>query len=294
MKMKIYQDEPLLKHCSFKIGGNAEYVYYPETADELIGLIKKFNSEKQEYYVFGNASNVLFPDESLRKSVVFTTEMKDIRLVGNTIIAEAGVTLNTLSAFARDNVLTGLEFAYGIPGTVGGGVYMNAGAYGGQLSDIVINCRAIDSEGEICNLNATELRFGYRHSVLQEKKLILIDSTLNLKSGDKTTIIEQMDTYMSKRKGCQPLNFPSAGSVFKRPQNNYTGALIEKAGLKGMTVGGAMVSEKHAGFIINTGDATAKDVRELIDIIKARVFEQSGVMLECEVCIIENNKNRKL
>ena len=286
--MKIYKNEPLSKHCSFKIGGNASYVCFPESKEELIEIVSKFNSEKQEYYVFGNASNVLFPDKGLNKAVIFTTEMKQIKLQNECIVAEAGVTLNTLSAFARDNSMTGLEFAYGIPGTVGGGIYMNAGAYGGQLSDITKYCSVLDSEGQIKQIEKCGADFGYRRSVLQQGKLILVESVFELAKGNIDEISLLMDTYMSKRKGSQPLTFPSAGSVFKRTQNGIVGEMIEQSGLKGTSVGGAMVSDKHAGFIVNTGNATADDVKGLINIIKSSVFEKFGVMLECEVCIIED------
>ena len=280
----IKLNENLSNFSSFKIGGPAK-VILPETKSEFISLIAELDAKNESFGVFGNCSNVLFPDEGVPFTVVITTKLRDVFVSGRRVRAECGASLNSIAAAARDASLAGLEFAYGIPGTVGGGMFMNAGAYGGQLSDRVISCTAVNREGATITLNKEQMNLGYRQSVFQSGELFVTDVCFELEHGDKQMIAKQMNEYMDRRKSCQPLEYPSAGSVFKRPQGGFAGAMIEQCGLKGLTVGGACVSPKHAGFIINKGGATANDVRNLIEQIQKTVYEKFGIMLEPEVRI---------
>lgn len=283
------KNEPLAKYCTFKIGGEAT-ILFPETLSELALLIADFAASKKPYHIFGNCSNVLFPDSGVGFTAVITTKLKTVLVHERKITAECGASLNSLAIAARDAGLTGLEFAYGIPGTVGGGLFMNAGAYGGQLSDVVCGCTAVTKDGLVQMLTADEMELGYRESVFQKSGLIVLEVFFTLREGDKEQIGALMSSYMDRRKKSQPLEYPSAGSVFKRPVGHFAGALIECANLKGLNVGGAQVSQKHAGFIVNKGNATARDVRELINLVKERVKENSGVVLESEIRIIEETE----
>ena len=282
-------NEPLSKYSSFKIGGRATVVF-PEMKSELAALMSEFSENKTPYMIFGNCSNVLFPDGVIDFTAVVTTKLDGVAAEGRKITAECGATLNSLAVAARDAGLTGLEFAYGIPGTVGGGLFMNAGAYGGQLSDVVCGCTALTRDGRLVMLTSEEMALGYRESVFQKSGMIVLEAYFTLEMGDKQQIGALMASYMERRKKSQPLEFPSAGSVFKRPVGYYAGALIEGAGLKGLSVGGAQVSPKHAGFIVNTGNATAYDVRELIRQVRERVKDNSGVLLEPEIRIFEETE----
>ena len=240
-----------------------------------------------EYCIIGNGSNLLVGDEGYRGAIIQVFDNKNhLRIEGKKIIAGAGALLSQIANFAWENELTGMEFAAGIPGTIGGAVVMNAGAYGSEMKEIVTKVEAVTGNGEIIFLTEEELGFGYRMSIFKKRPLIAMEVTLELEKGEKSMIKARMNELKEKRVKSQPLEFPSAGSVFKRPEGYYAGKLIMDAGLRGFCVGGAMVSKKHCGFIINVGDASAKDVKDLIGEIQDRVREKFGVMLEPEVCMI--------
>ena len=282
-------DCPLAPASSFKIGGNADFVIFPSSTDELVSTVKYLRGSSIKHIVIGNASNVLFADEGYRGAVVFTKELKDITLDAGRITAECGVPLIALSVFAQRSGFEGLAFAYGIPGTLGGAVYMNAGAYEGEMKQIVESVTFYDpSSDEILTRYGEENEFGYRHSFYSDKDLVILSASFTLKKADDPAAVRAlMDEHMAARNSKQPLEYPSAGSTFKRYPGYYTGKLIEEAGLKGYTVGGAQVSEKHAGFVINKGGATAADVLALIDHIKSEIFKKNGIHIECEVRYIE-------
>lgn len=279
--------EPLSKHTSFRIGGPAKRMAFPKTAEELVILDGFLREGGVRTIVLGNGTNVLFPDDGLDAVVIATGEMKSIRVEnGAELVADAGVSLARLATEAWQNGLTGLEFAHGIPGSVGGGVVMNAGAYDGALSDVLVSAEALFSDG-VRTLPACELQLSYRHSIFTEQPdAVALRARFRLRSGDKAAVRARMDELMEKRKASQPLELPSAGSTFKRPQGHFAGRLIEDCGLKGTRIGGAEVSTKHAGFVVNTGGATCADVLALIETIQKTVFDATGVMLEPEVKII--------
>lgn len=278
------------RHTTFKTGGAADFAVYPDSIESLKGICVALDSLKVKYMVVGNGSNLLFPDEGFRGVAVITTTMKNAEVVGNTIKADCGASLIKLSVMARDNSLKGFEFAYGIPGSVGGAVYMNAGAYGSEISDILKSCRVYDREsGEILSFCNSECDFSYRNSIFEKGKnrYIILDAEFELEEGNTDEIGVLMEDYMSRRRDKQPLEYPSAGSAFKRTEGYFTAKLIDDAGLKGYTIGGAQVSEKHAGFIINKGNATANDVKSLMKHIKDTVKEKFGVDIEGEIRIVE-------
>jgi UDP-N-acetylmuramate dehydrogenase len=280
-------NESMKLHTSFKIGGNALIYISVKNIDSLANIIKVLKNNSIPYIVLGSGSNVLICDEGIDGAVIHLDgDFKKIKRKDNILCCGAGVPLISLCQFAQSEGLSGIEFAYGIPGTAGGAAYMNAGAYGGEMKDIVISCTHMDEDGNIVVLNQDELEFSYRHSAYTGSKNIILRVDLGLKNGSKEEISSLMEDYMNRRRAKQPLEYPSAGSVFKRPEGYYAGTLIEECGLKGTSVGGAMVSEKHAGFIINTGNATCSDVCALIDKIKKTVKEKKGVDLECEVRMI--------
>ena len=283
-KFFVRYDYPMKRITSFRIGGNADMVVYPADADAFAFAVSRAKELCVPYIVIGNGSNTLASDKGFRGVVFVTTDMRKVEISGEYLTAGCGCLLGSVGTNASTAGLSGAEFANGIPGTVGGAVYMNAGAYGGQMSDIVVStvCYDIDS-GEIITLDNEAHKFGYRHSIFMEKNYIVLRSTLKLDKGNPDTIKAKMNEHLKARREKQPLEFPSAGSVFKRPEGYFAGKLIEDAGLKGVSVGGAMVSPKHAGFIINTGDATASDVLALVDIIKEKVLSMFGVTLECEI-----------
>lgn len=293
----VKENEPLCKHSSFKIGGNAKYAIYPCSGDELILAIKICTQAKLRYKVIGNATNVLFDDNGFNGAIIFTSHISETKYIHKggckSIKVGCGKSLTELAnEVGKKHCLSGLEFAYGIPGTVGGAIYMNAGAYGGQISDVVIETECYDTNINIIkSITKKEHLFGYRSSIFSaEPNLIVISSTLELKDGDAQIIYEKMSKNMSSRKEKQPLEFPNAGSVFKRPGDGiFAGKLIEDAGLKGYTVGAAQVSEKHAGFIINRGNATSNDVLTLVDYIRNTVSAQFGIDLECEIIFIPHD-----
>ena len=277
------QNEPMRAHTTFKIGGEADIFIIPASPAALIYAVKKCNELEIPYFILGNGSNLLVSDGGIEGAVISLSGINGISSDGEKITCGAGAMLSSVCLKALSLSLTGLEFAYGIPGTAGGALYMNAGAYGGQMADVIESAECLTATGEIKTLKKEDMRLGYRSSVFKNGGLIIISLTLALKKGDKTEIKAEMDELLNRRKQKQPLEYPSAGSTFKRPEGYFAGALIEKNGLKGLTVGGAQVSEKHAGFVINRGGATAADVKALIKKIQKKVFENDGVMLEPEV-----------
>ena len=277
------QNEPMRAHTTFKIGGEADIFIIPASPAALISAVKKCTGLEIPYFILGNGSNLLVSDGGIEGAVISLAGINGISSDGEKITCGAGAMLSSVCLKALSLSLTGLEFAYGIPGTAGGALYMNAGAYGGQMADVIESAECLTASGEIKTLKKEDMQLGYRSSVFKNGGLIIISLTLALKKGDKTEIKAEMDDLLNRRKQKQPLEYPSAGSTFKRPEGYFAGALIEKNGLKGLTVGGAQVSEKHAGFVINRGGATAADVKALIGKIQKKVFENDGVMLEPEV-----------
>lgn len=282
------QNEPMSKHTSFKIGGNADAYIKVNNLSKLSTILKECQDSNVDYMILGNGSNLLVSDEGIKGAVIrLDGDFRKITLVDDTtIFCGAGATLAYLCKFALNCGLSGLEFAWGIPGTVGGAVFMNAGAYDGEMKDVVHSVSHISPCGEIGRIEKDDLKFGYRTSVYRNNNMIITGVTLKLKKGNLDEIRAKMDDYMSRRSTKQPLEYPSAGSVFKRPEGNFAGALIEQCGLKGKLCGGAQVSEKHAGFIINKSNATAKDVRDLISQIQKTVSDKTGYNLECELIIL--------
>lgn len=279
-------NENMSKHTSFKIGGCADIYICPHSKEELKEIILLAKKENIPFYVVGNGSNLLVSDEGVKGAVISTLKLNKIKVTDDTIYAEAGASLTAVCLAARDASLTGLEFAYGIPGSIGGALFMNAGAYDGEMSFITTLAESITPLGESVSRNTEELKLGYRHSIYRENGEIITGVTLKLKKGDKEKISDRMTELMVKRKTSQPLDFPSAGSTFKRPKGGFAAALIDECGLKGRSIGGAEVSTKHAGFVINKEDATAKDVLALIEIIKNEVSEKKNITLEPEVIFV--------
>ncbi len=276
----------LSSKTSFKIGGKADLAVFPKNASELEYIMAYLGDREMPYIVLGNGSNILFDDCGYRGCVIFTDRMNSVTVDGNRITAGAGASFTALAVTAKNASLTGLEFAYGIPGSVGGAVVMNAGAYGGEVAQVLESCTLYDAEKcEVLTLNKDEMDLSYRHSILSEnKKYICISATFTLKEGKKDEIDAVMRDLMQRRISKQPLEYPSAGSVFKRPAPDlFVGKMIEDSGLKGYTIGGAQVSEKHAGFIINVGGATARDVLDLVGHIQSVIRKNYGVELECEI-----------
>lgn len=283
--IKVRLDEPMSGRTSFKIGGPADIFINVQTREALKTVIAMTKEENIPLSVIGNGTNLLVSDKGIRGVVVsLDGDFCSLEYAGkNKIIAGAGTMLSHLCQFAHGNSLTGLEFAYGIPGSVGGAIYMNAGAYGGEMKNVAVACEYIDMDGTIHSLTAEEMELDYRKSFFTGKNHIIISATFVLEKGDKERIKGTMRELMGKRSDKQPLELPSAGSAFKRPVGYFAGALIEQCGLKGCTVGGAQVSEKHAGFIVNIGNATCKDVLDLVGHIQETVKKETGVELESEI-----------
>ncbi len=283
----VTRDASMAAATTFKVGGPADLLVDipPAKATAVTAaLIRHCRREDIPFFWLGNGSNLVVGDKGIRGAVLRIDSREAlVRIADNTITAPAGITLARLAVFARDNGLTGLEFAHGIPGTLGGGVYMNAGAYDGQLADVLQTVTAVTPDGDVVTLSASQLDMGYRHTNLMERGYIVTEATVRLAPGDRATIAARMRELMERRREKQPLEYPSAGSFFKRPTGHFAGALIEQAGLKGYRVGGAMVSDKHAGFVINTGEATAADICCLRDAVRDKVQERFGVTLEPEV-----------
>ena len=285
--MEYLQEEPLSKHTSFRIGGPAELMVFPRSTRELAKALRAAREEGITPLILGAGTNVLAPDEGLRGLVVCTRDcLSGMKRRGNQITVKAGVLMSRAAVFARDEGLEGMEFAHGIPGTVGGGIYMNAGAYGGELRQIAVRTRVMDLAGEIHEYIGEAQGFGYRTSAFQALPCVILDTVFRLAPAGPEAITARMQELAAKRRASQPLDMPSAGSTFKRPVGGYAAALIQQAGLMGQGVGGAQVSAKHAGFVVNNGGATAKDVLATIELIQNRVYETSGIHLEPEVRIL--------
>ncbi|MGM9680269.1 MAG: UDP-N-acetylmuramate dehydrogenase [Eubacteriales bacterium] len=284
--LEIRKRALLSEYTSFRIGGPADDLILPKSTDALVRVLSALREYGIRHLILGNGSNVLFSDRGYRGTVVLTTALRSYTVEGTKIHTDCGVPLGALAVAAASAGLTGLEFAYGIPGTLGGAVYMNAGAYGGEIADVLEKSTSLETDGRICERYSHEHDFGYRSSVFQTSGGTVLSATLSLQKGDPAEIHGKMKDFMSRRQEKQPLEYPSAGSTFKRYPGYYTGKLIEDAGLKGYCVGGAKVSEKHAGFVINTGGATCADVLALIRHIQNTVCEKFGIMPECEVRII--------
>ncbi len=281
----VKENEPLSAHTSFKIGGPADLFIEADSETQLIATIKILKENNVKYFLLGNGSNLLVSDDGFRGAIInligdFT---KIEKISDDEIFCGAGAKLSSLCNFALLNNLSGLEFAFGIPGSAGGAVFMNAGAYGGEMKDVITKAYHITDNLEKSSFSIDELNLGYRHSIYSENDYIITGVTVKLNPDKKENIKAKMDDFLGRRKSKQPLEYPSAGSVFKRPEGYFAGALIEGCNLKGFSIGGAQVSEKHAGFIINRGGATAKDVLNLVDYIKEKVLEKDGVTLECEI-----------
>lgn len=284
-KMALRFKEPMAKHTSFRIGGSCEVMAFPKTEAELSELLQYVNREELPTRILGAGTNILAPDEGISGVVIC---MKDgmggiEQLDEKHIRVMSGVTMTRAAMFAANLSLSGLEFAHGIPGSVGGGVYMNAGAYGGEISQVCESVRIMDTLGNVREVSNLEMNFSYRHSMLEESGEIVISAVFCLTPWDKDEILEKMRQLQKKRSASQPLDLPSAGSAFKRPVGGYAAALIDDAGLKGFRVGNAAVSEKHAGFIVNLGGASSKDIRCLLQEVSQRVYVRSGIRLEPEI-----------
>lgn len=283
----VLENEPMSRHTTFRTGGPASLFIRPDNKEQLVevmALIKKLGTE---FFVLGNGSNLLVSDKGFDGVVISLSKMNDIHLEGDKdIYAEAGAMNSQIAAFARDNGLKNFEFAAGIPGTIGGAMIMNAGAYGGEMKLVTRSVTVLSPEGEIMVLDNASMEFGYRSSAIKGRGYIVISVLLSLEKGDKETITQNMQELAAKRREKQPLEFPSAGSTFKRPEGYFAGKLIEDAGLRGFSVGDAAVSEKHCGFVINKGNATSAEIYELICEVKKRVYENSGVTLEPEVIML--------
>lgn len=280
------ESEPLSKHTTFRIGGPARYFFMPENAGQLSAVIDYCRTNNERYAVIGNGSNILFSDDGFDGFVIqIYNNMNKISVQDDTIYAEAGALLSRIATAARDNGLTGMEFAAGIPGTLGGAVVMNAGAYGGEMKDIIDYVDILEADGAVKRYDCKEMNFGYRHSIVTGDRIV-VGACIRLKYGRVEDISRRMNELREARVSKQPLEYPSAGSTFKRPDGYFAGKLIQESGLRGYRIGGAMVSEKHCGFVINYDNATCEDVLQLIDDVKSIVNDKFGVMMEPEVKII--------
>lgn len=281
------KNEPLSRHTTFKIGGPAKLFFTPENPEQIYSIICYCRENNVPYYILGNGSNVLFSDAGFNGAIInIYNSMNDIKIEDETVYAMSGALLSKIAAQARDAALTGMEFAAGIPGTLGGAVVMNAGAYGGEMKDIIKYVDILEPDGTIKKYECDEMEFGYRKSIVTSGKIVL-GAMLGLKKSDKTVIAAEMDRLKQLRVSKQPLEYPSAGSTFKRPAGYFAGKLIDDSGLRGYRVGDAMVSEKHCGFVINCGNATCSDVLALIKDVQNTVMEKFGVSLIPEVKIVE-------
>lgn len=285
-RASILYNEMMKNHTSFRVGGPAEIVFLPENIDELKKMLLLCKKNEVNFYVMGNGSNLIVRDGGYRGAIIKLTRLDYIGVEGNCLTAGAGALLSLTSKEALKNELKGMEFSSGIPGSVGGAVTMNAGAYGPEIKDVISSAKLMDCEGNIFSLVNSELELGYRESIVHKKNLIVLEASFILEKGNYNEIKNRMDELNKRRADKQPLSYPSAGSTFKRPEGHFAGKLIEDAGLKGMTIGGAMVSEKHAGFVINYKDASASDVIRLINQVQKIIYKTYDVKLEPEVKII--------
>lgn len=279
------RDTPMREYTTFRVGGNAQFSALPSSFAELQTLVTYLHRQQiQPIWFVGRGSNLLVPDAGLPGVVIFTWGLSAVSADGDTLTADAGVSLTSLCRTAESNSLTGLEFAFGIPGTVGGGIYMNAGAYGGELRDCILWAEYLDAEGNLHRLDRDQLELSYRHSIFSSHDdWCIVRAGFRLRKGEPAAISDRMAELMNKRREKQPLNFPSAGSTFKRPEGAFAGALIEQCGLKGYRVGDACVSEKHAGFVVNLGSASCADIEALIAHVQTTVQRETGYFLETEV-----------
>ena len=281
---QILESEPMSRHTTFRIGGPAELFLVPKSVPQIARILDICREEKVPYFILGNGSNLLVSDKGYHGVVVqLYRGFSQIQVQGNEIHASAGALLSGIASAARDASLTGFEFAGGIPGTIGGAVVMNAGAYGGEMKDVLKEVTVLTQEGEILTLQADQLCMGYRTSAIKEEGYVVLEAVISLEQGDQEAIRSRMQELTGMRSSKQPLSYPSAGSTFKRPEGYFAGKLIMDSGLRGYQVGGAQVSEKHCGFVINTGNATAEDVRQLMADVQRIVKEKFDVMLEPEV-----------
>ena len=278
----IKENEPLARHSTMRVGGDAALAAFPKHADELKALIQTAKAHGIRYIIIGNASNILFDDGGFSGLVIFTTAMRGVEWKGECVTAECGASLTALAAEATRRGLSGLEFAFGIPGSIGGAVYMNAGAYGSEISAVLTESTCL-AEGNVITRSANEHAFGYRTSIYRHTNDVILSAGFRLTAGDPEESRARAAKNMESRKSKQPLEYPNAGSVFKRPEGAFPGALIEQAGLKGLRIGGAEISEKHANFIVNRGGASAGDVLRLIDTVQKEVYLQFGITLETEI-----------
>lgn len=286
-KEGIYLNEPMKNHISFKVGGPADFLLKPKTEDEIKKLIEFLKNENIPYIVIGNGSNLLVKDGGIRGVVIkIADNFNKFEIEDTKVVAQSGALLSFMGKAILNKSLTGFEFAAGIPGTLGGAIAMNAGAYGGEMKDIVKSVRLMDSKGNIIELSNKEMEFEYRRSLISKSDYIVLSAIMELKEGNFDEIKGYMKELTKSRVTKQPLNLPSAGSTFKRPEGHFAAKLIEDSGLKGLTLGGARVSDKHSGFVVNIGDAKAKDIIELINVVKSTVYSKFGVMLEEEVKIL--------
>lgn len=286
-EIELRFDELLARHTSFRIGGGAEVMAFPKSEDELSALLKKSALLDWKFTILGAGTNVLAPDEGVQGLVICLKDCLDgMRQTDETHIqVMAGVTMSRAAVFAANLGLAGMEFAHGIPGTVGGGVYMNAGAYGGEISDICESVQVMDYSGEVKTLSRDQMDFSYRHSCLEGQNAVVVSAVFGLIPGSSDEIRRKMKDFQQRRMASQPLDLPSAGSAFKRPSGGYAAALIDQAGLKGYRIGGAAISEKHAGFAVNLGGATAADVKALLTQVSETVYNSTGILLEPEIRI---------
>ena len=288
----IKYNESMKKHTTMKVGGNAKVLVEPKTVEEIKKTIEYAKANNMDYYLLGKGSNLVVSDDGIDGIVIkISSKFADVKVSENEIYATAGVSMPYISILAKENSLSGFEFASGIPGTIGGGVKMNAGAYGGEICDIVKEITYLDENGKIKTINKDEAKFGYRDSIFKRNsKLVILSATFKLEYGDKEKIEELMKKNNESRRSKQPIEMPSAGSVFKRPEGHFVGPMIIECGMQGYSIGGAEVSKKHAGFIVNKGNATCKDILELIDEIKKKVYEKFQVNLEVEIQFIGGKK----
>ena len=281
---RIYKEEPMKKHTTFRVGGNADYFVEPKTEEEVKNVVSLCKSEEMPYFILGNGSNLLVGDKGYRGVIIqICKEMNQIEVQGTSLLVQAGALLSKVGSAALKAGLTGFEFASGIPGTMGGAVFMNAGAYGGEMKDILAEVTVLDERGEVRVLKKEELGLGYRTSAVAKKGYVVLSARVELQSGDKKKIEARMQELKVQRTTKQPLEYPSAGSTFKRPEGYFAGKLISDSGLRGFQVGGAQVSEKHCGFVINKENATASDIVELMNQVIEKVQNEFGVTLEPEV-----------
>lgn len=281
---QILKDEPMKNHTTFRLGGPADLYLCPDRVEQVQKILEVCKEEELPYFILGNGSNLLVSDEGFRGVVIqIYKNINQIQVEGERIRAQAGALLSSIAKKAAQAELTGMEFASGIPGTLGGASMMNAGAYGGEMKDILASVTVLTPQGEVLVLDSSQLHMGYRSSVIREKGYIVLEAQLSLEKGDQEQIQAKMDDLKERRVSKQPLEYPSAGSTFKRPEGYFAGKLIEDTGLRGYQVGGAKISDKHCGFVINTGDATAADVVQLIRDVQDKVYEKFQVRLETEV-----------